>query len=189
MGLIPLGILSSAGSQLSGTYELIESQILGTAATSVTFSGLATYANTYEHLQIRMSVRSNRSGFTSDTVYLRFNADTASNYSLHLLDANGSSVRSAAAANQTGAYIQESMPAALATANVFYPAITDILDPFSTSKYKTIRTLSGGQGGASVISLSSGNWRSTSAVTSVTLYSTTSSNLSVGSRFSLYGIR
>jgi hypothetical protein len=188
MGLIPLGILSSAGGGF-GTYELIESQILGTAATSVTFSGLATYADTYEHLQIRMSVRSNRSGFTSDTVYLRFNNDTTTNYNVHLLSGDGSTVVSAAGTNFTGAYIQESMPAALATANVYYPAVTDILDPFSTIKNKTIKTLSGGQGGANAITLGSGAWRSTASVTSITIYSTTSSNLSVGSRFSIYGIR
>jgi hypothetical protein len=67
----------------------------------------------------------------------------------------------------------------------------DLLDAYSTTKNKTTRSLSGGivQSSESGVALSSGLWRSTSAITSATLLSGTGSNLSIGSRFSIYGIK
>jgi hypothetical protein len=77
-----------------------------------------------------------------------------------------------------------------ATANSFAANIFDILDAGSSTKFKTVRSLSGiSQSGlANVITLRSALWRSTSAITSLTMTPSTSS-FAIGSRFSLYGIK
>ena len=65
----------------------------------------------------------------------------------------------------------------------------------NTNKYKTTRALSGfdvngtvsGFGGR--VGLTSGNWRSTSAITSVTFTVDNAANFSVNSKFALYGVK
>lgn len=69
--------------------------------------------------------------------------------------------------------------------NAFSASITDFLDPYSTTKNKTIRTLGGYNGETA---LNSGLWQSTSSITSITIRTTTD-NFAIGSRFSIYGIR
>ena len=78
------------------------------------------------------------------------------------------------------------------TANQFTVAVMDILDPFSTAKNKTVRTLQGNTGTFNAIGLQSGSWASTTAVDSISFATGNTSygdggSLAVGSRFSLYG--
>ena len=160
-------------------YELIETTILGSAASSVTFSSLATYASDYKHLQIRSASLVNSSG---NAASLRLNGDTAANYSRHYLEGGGSSVNSSGGANTDNMYYAY-WPAGSTTRA--HAAVVDIVDAFSTTKFKTVKSLNGQAPG--LISLYSGNWRNTAAVTSVTIAS--ANNFLTGSRFSLYGIR
>jgi hypothetical protein len=186
MGLIPLGILSSAGSGF-GTYELIETQILGSNTASITFSGLAAYADTYKHLQVRVAGRTTRAA-TGANIVFRLNGDTGSNYNWHLLVGTGSSVLSLASAS-TNLMLGAWVAGASTTASAFGAGVIDILDAYSATKNKTIRSLNGLAGGETNIRLSSGLWRNTNAVTSVTIFDGDSANLVTGSRFSIYGIR
>lgn len=176
---IPLGIFAAAGVTTGGeTYELISTTTLGSSASSITFSSIPT--GTYKHLQIRGAYRYvTTTG--ADGFYLRFNGDEGSNYSHHRMLGNGSSVSSANGTNQTSIF------AAFITSQ-FGGMVMDILDAFNTSKYKTTRALMGALGSVNEIHLTSGNWRSTSAVSSITLISPASA-IETGSRFSLYGIR
>jgi hypothetical protein len=184
--LIPFGILSSAaGVEVGETYELISTEILTASQASVTFSSLATYASTYKHLQIRMTTRDNRGG-AENSLRVQFNADTASNYSSHLLNGNGSSVSS-------GSELDTNMLAGRSTstssaANNFGAGVIDILDSFSTTKNKTLRSLSGSTND-NRITLFSGSYRSTSALSQITLFPAVSGSFVTGCRFSLYGIR
>jgi hypothetical protein len=182
MGLIPLGILSSAGGGF-GTYELIQTQILGSTTASITFSGLATYASTYEHLQIRYTARQTNTG--SVGMSMRLNGDTASNYSYHYLGGTGSSVLAAAGVTQTSMIVGSAFGTS-AAANAFGAGVIDLTDAFSTSKNKTTRTLEGRS--SEWIALISGNWRNTASITSIQLFPDVYSFVT-GSRFSLYGIR
>jgi hypothetical protein len=183
MGLIPLGILSSAGGVAFGTYELIESQILGSAAASVTFSGLATYASTYKHLQVRMATRTDGSIFEG---YVRLNGDTGSNYAYHQLVGTGSSVVSGAATSITG-FSMFANAVSTSPANSFGISVFDLLDAYSTTKNTTGRALLGI--GAEFVYLRSGLWLNTAAITSIQFLINGSGNFVTGSRFSLYGIR
>jgi hypothetical protein len=179
--LIPFGILSAAG--IGSDYELIESQILGSAAASVTFSGLGTYSSVYKHLQLRALARTTRAAAT-DGGFVRFNGDTGSNYASHVLYGDGSSVLSGASASQAQMAIVNTV-GNTATANVFVPNVMDILDAYSSTKNKTVRALNG----ISAIHLYSGLWMNTASLTSITLTTQIGPNWLAGSRFSLYGIK
>jgi hypothetical protein len=77
-----------------------------------------------------------------------------------------------------------------AAANIFGVSIIDIFDYANTNKYKTVRTLTGAdRNGAGLLRMWSSNWRSLSAVTSITLYAQTTPNISQYSSFALYGIK
>ena len=74
------------------------------------------------------------------------------------------------------------------TANVFAANVLDILDYANTNKYKTVKLLAGAdQNGSGALGLYSGSWRSTSAITSITI--TPSSSIAQYSTFELFGIR
>lgn len=158
--------------------DFLEEVILTSSASSVTFSGLDAYTD-YKHLQIRMITQSDR-GAGEDSFGLRFNSDSGSNYSWHRLFGNGSSVISSAATSQTLIYIGNITN----STNVFTGLVLDILDFSSSSKNTTTRNLAGS---SSRIGMHSGAYLQTSAITSLEIFSTTSSNITSGSRFSLYG--
>jgi hypothetical protein len=187
MALFPLGILSAAGAGGAdlGSFDLLESQILGSAQSSVTFSSLGTYSSTYKHLQIRFTARSTRAS-TLDLVNFRFNGDTGSNYSLHRLTGNGSSVSSAGASVQPNFYIGF-ISGGDAGGSQFGAGVADLLDPFSTTKNKTVKSLTGSTS-APELDLYSGAWYNTASVTSFDLFPL-AGNFVTGSRFSLYGIK
>jgi hypothetical protein len=176
--LIPFGILSAAG--ISSDYELIESQILGSSAASITFTGLGSYSGFYRHLQIRFAAQTNRAS-GGDGVRMRINGDTGANYSWHEFYATPPTITSGAATGQT--YIQSPMLASGSYPNQFTPGVIDFLDAYSTTKNKTIRQLS------TDIRLTSGAWYNTAAMTSVTFFPQIAAGFQTGSRFSLYGIK
>jgi hypothetical protein len=183
--LIPFGILSAAG--IGSDYELIESQILGSTATSITFSGLGAYSGVYKHLQIRMTARLTGSSGSAHSLF-RFNSDTGNNYATHVLGGYGTGVGSGSATSQNHIYIGSIMTSNQA-ASSFSGSVIDILDPFSTSKNTTIRSLQGAPGGTNdIIELRSGAWFNTASVTTISL-TAVSDNYSIGSRFSLYGMK
>lgn len=186
--LIPLGILA-ASSAAGGSYELLETVSLGSSQASIVFSNLASsYASTYQHLQLRATIRSARSSNTAFSI-LRMNSDTAGNYSNHYLRGNGSTVTSAADPNSSYIHFGDNS-AANATSGIYSAVVCDILDPFETSKFKTTRTLSGVlEGGTNFVQLWSGNWRNTNQLTTLTITDFFGANLGAGTRVSLYGLK
>jgi hypothetical protein len=186
----PLGILSAAGAggaAFSSDYELIETQILGSNQASVIFSSLGTYSSTYKHLQIRLLGRQTLAAGGQGDIYVRFNADSSSNYARHFLQGNGSTVTSGATANNSFA-LGGQAPYNNETTGAFGGSVIDILDAYSTTKNKTIRALSGSHSSnAPVIQIASGHWRNTASITSITL--SLFDIWLTGSRFSLYGIK
>jgi hypothetical protein len=191
MTLSALGIFSAAGAGgvvADTSYELIESVILGTATPTITFSSLGTYSSTYKHLQLRAVARFSDSGADERGINLRLNADSGSNYGIHGLTANGASVSSYGAASANQIPIGQ-FPTGQTTANVFAPVVVDFLDVYSTTKNKTVRSLTGFIG-LSTIGLRSGVWLNTASLTSITLtHTSTATDFVIGSRFSLYGIK
>ena len=189
MSLILLGILNSQVSgAAAGAYDLLETQVLSSSASSVTFTGLGSCSD-YKHLQIRAVSRDDRSADVTGT-FLRFNGVSTASYAEHKLQGYGSGVSSNAGTNQTE-IDTVSEPAANQAANIFGTRIIDILDFSSTNKNTTVRVLSGMVGASpyNYITLSSGVYLSTDAITSILLSPFASANFIAGSRFSLYGIK
>jgi hypothetical protein len=175
-----LGIIASAitGNLVTNSYESIETVTVSTPVSSITFSSIPA---TYTHLQIRGFGRS-----TADTqLDTTFNSDTGANYSHHSLLGYGSGTEASSGANASKVI----MEAMTNTASVFAGYIIDILDYANTNKYKTTRNLAGyDSNGAGRVSLNSGNWRNTNAITSITL-TARSTTFAEYSQFALYGIK
>lgn len=147
---------------------------------SITFGSIP---QTYTHLQIRFMAKGDNAG---DLEYLgfRFNGFTG-NYWWHQFYGDGSSV---VATNFQQSFMRTFIAGNTGT-NMFGVGVSDILDYTNTNKNKVIRTLSGydlnGQG---AVTLASGLWTDTSAITSITLLGV-NNLLKAGSTFALYGIK
>jgi hypothetical protein len=185
--LIPLGFWAASGAGSTGsTFELISTTILGSANT-ISFTSIP---SGYKHLQIRAAART-AAGQVPDQIGVRLNNDTtAGNHGWHYLNGNGSSVTSGAGVSNETVVRCQMITGASAVTNNFGVVVIDILDAFSTSKNKTIRSLGGyADSSAGNIGLSSGFYLSTNAVTRVDLIGLFSANFIANSRFSLYGIK
>jgi len=156
----------------------------GTA--SVTFSSIPT---TYTHLQIRGILRSSYA-LSNTAILATFNSDSGSNYAFHQLVGNGSTATASSQASNTSTTIARGAYDGL-TAGIFTALVMDIFDYTSTSKNKTVRTLSGydsnSSDGQSV--LYSGLWFATPAAINRIDISSNAGNLMQYSQLSLYGIR
>ena len=185
MSLLPLGLLSQGGGGGSGSpaFELIESQVLASTATSVTFSSIP---QTYKHLQVRFTSRFT-DAYTGSNFSFRVNGDTGANYASHRIVNQSASIFADNLSATSTPYLGF-MPGGNATANTFNGGIIDLLDYTSTVKTKTFRAFIGSQS-FDRMSIGSGLWNSTSAVTSLTLREPSGLTLAIGCRFSLYGIK
>ena len=171
------------------SYESIASATGTGSGSQIVFSSIPA---TYQHLQLRVIAKDTYTGgsieSTSGVIY--FNSDTASNYSIHAMQGNGTSVSASGTATTTG--IQPFMATYGPSTNIYGVSIIDIHDYASTTKYKTVRSFMGADANTAsaswTVRLTSGLWRSTSAITSITL-DVLISGFATGSTFALYGIK
>ena len=175
-GIVASGI---SGSKIAtGAFYSIAT-LSPSATSTATFSSIP---STYKSLQLRIM------GFDAGTnaLYLRFNSDTATNYSDHSLFGSGTTVTASGAANDNRIYFSGFLGGTVAT----YPnvAIIDIIDYASTSKYKTTKSFFGANKNAtgSGVELTSGNWRNTAAISTIDVIN--SATWSAGTNIALYGI-
>ena len=171
------------------SYESIATFTAAGGETSLTFSSIpATYAS----LQIRGIYRDQYTANPySAELRVRFNSDSGANYVSHWLQGDGST---AAGQSNTGANQIKIISAGVAdavSANIFGVSIIDIHDYASTTKNKVTRAFAGANDNTSStefkVSLDSGLWLDTSAITSISLLAP--NNFKAGSTFSLYGIK
>jgi len=160
---------------MPSTYEPIATQTLGSAAASVTFSSIP---STYTDLVIVTSIR----GDASQNANIRFNNDTASNYSDTYLEGNGTSASSGRRTSQTsivdgGFYTS--------TASTFSVGLIHINNYANTTTYKTALFRSNRSDAVQAVV---GLWRSTSAINRIDIIAG-SGNFEIGSTFSIYGIK
>lgn len=154
----------------TSTYDLIASNVLGSDASSVTFSSIPA---TYRDLVLVCNIT--RSG--ANNVNMRFNADNGANYNRVVMTGNGTSASSGSTANASTAPISSS--------SIVSPFITvQILDYSATDKHKTFLARTNE---ASVeTDARATRWASTSAINAIQVYA--SNNFLAGSSFYLYGI-
>jgi len=182
-------VLSAASNSVTPTaataYESISTAIVGAGGVgSVTFTSIPA---TYTHLQLRFSLIYSSSGNTP--LFLNFNSDTGSNYSRHYLGASVTTKVSGGTANQSDMDIY-GYQVGSDTVNPTV-GIVDILEYKNTNIYKTIKTLVGCAASLGTndgeINFNSNNWRSTSAITSISIDA--DFNFAQYSYFGLYGIK
>lgn len=167
----------------TNTYTAIRTTTVGTATPSVTLD--LTGITGYTDLVIVANARSDKTSTTQ--VKLTFNSDTASNYSWTRLLGDGSSPSSSRASSQ--AYVEVGYIAG--NTGTVQPDMF-VLNIQNYSNSTTNKTLlsrwqsmnAANQYVAAVVGL----WRSTSAITSITL-TPDSSNFNTGSTFTVYGIK
>lgn len=155
-------------------------------SSTITFSSIP---STYKHLQIRSIARTNYTGGNNDGYKVNFNSDTGNNYSWHQLGGSGASAF-AQSSSSTGTIYVAYVASNAAISNNFGASVIDILDYANTSKYKTLRNLTGtdnnGNGG---LTLGSGLWQNTSAISSISITQWDGTSFLQYSQFALYGIK
>jgi hypothetical protein len=171
-----IGSFSTGVAPSTTSYESIATVTVGGGgAADVEFTSIP---SDYTHLQIRgIGLITSAGGFT-----VQFNTDTGSNYSWHQLYGEGSIAQANSGATQTFMYMAYGGGSTTAP-NAF---VTDVLDYANTNKYKTLRSLSGNDlNGSGGIQFWSGNWRSTSAITSIKV----TASFNQYSQLALYGVK
>ena len=157
---------------------------------SITFSSIP---STYKHLQVRILARNTSAAVGENLPEFDVNGDTTvAKYAYHQAYGNGATVT---AGGVTGAlprygYVVRD----LTDANVMGVTILDVLDYASTTKNKTFRMLTGSdRNGAGQISLFSGLFIDTSAISSLTFYAAAlaipTTYFTSATTFALYGIK
>ena len=190
--MLLLGVLQAqaagAGPVVATDFDLLDQRVLTTSETSVTFSSLAaTYGSTYQHLQIRYASKSDYGASWADSMRIRFNGDSGSNYAQHQLRGDGANVN--AFAQTSTSSINYALLSGSANTYVFTSGVVDLLDPFESTKNTTVRIFDGALSNGTQVKLNSGLWMNTAALTSIEIASSNAANLVTGSRFSLYGIK
>ncbi len=179
MSLIPLGILAASAVQPpAASYDLIQTFNVTSPVTEVNFANLAQYAGTYRHLQIRTVILSGQ----ANLMPMSFNGNTTAATRCHVLRGNGSAVQSFG--EPATGLINYAMYCGSST--IPSNSVVDILDAFSTTKNKTIRSLTSLN---FEVALISGFTESTAAISSIRLPHPNGFNFLAGTRISLYGIR
>lgn len=178
------GTWATPGSGGGATFTKIDEVSPSGSTGVVTFSSLGSYS----HLHILFQARGSQAA-ASTNINLTFNGDTGANY-------DRENATFGTTTSLTDAIAGTSIPihtiaAASATANYATTGMIAVNNYRGTTFYKSVYAQSGSlqaQASGSVFSrISSGQWRSTSAITSITL-TLASGNYDSGSVFSLYGI-
>lgn len=157
------------------TYEPIATTTLSSNTASVTFSSIP---GTYTDLVLVTNGKMSTGSAVNNKI--TFNSDTATNYSRTYVYGDGSNAFSGRDSSQDNLgfiYWSSTNPST---------TIVQIQNYSNTTTYKTAlaRTSESGVAAAYV-----GLWRSTSAITSITITRGSTNDFASGSTFSLYGIK
>ena len=165
---------------MPATYEPIATTTLGSAASTITLSSIpATYTD------LRLVVTG---AATSVGIYLnaRFNSDSGTNYSVTSLLGTGASAISGRTTSAAQMLLSTNQ---LTTTNP--SMVTMDIFSYAGSTYKTsLNTASNDKNGSGITLRNVGLWRSTSAITSITLLDTYGGGgqFDAGTTATLYGI-
>jgi hypothetical protein len=159
---------------MTATYEPISTTTLSAGTASVTFSAIpATYTD--------LVLVFNGTAASAQFMELRFNGDTATNYSQTRLTGNGTSASSDRTSTQDVMFV----------GNLHTDQTTNIIQVMNYANATTFKTVlcRSNQAGAQV-SARVGLWRKTpEAITTILVRPGGGANFSIGSVFTLYGIK
>jgi hypothetical protein len=163
------------------TYDLIASNVLTSAASSVTFSSIPA---TYRDLVLVCGNLLNTNPENSNVV-IRLNGDTGSNYTTLKASGDGTNTDSRSVST-TFFYTDLDIPFGNTAAQQGL-SIVQFMDYSATDKHKTI--LSRANVANRGVGMYAGRWANTAAITSVqALIEASAGQFAIGSSFHLYGI-
>ena len=174
------GMLSGGVAAATNSYESIQTYTVGAGGqATISFTSIP---STYKHLQLRSI---NLTGTSLNTINMTFNGSSSS-YAQHVLYGDGASA--AAAGSGSASYTVIGLNG---TSTAPSAMVVDILDYTSTTKNKTMRSLSGfDANGSGYIQLRSGLWYATPAeINQIDITIAGGSNFAQYSSFALYGIK
>jgi len=161
---------------MTATYEPTGTPqtVSGTSTSTITFSSIS---QTYTDLILVVNAQTS----TNVDIFVRFNSDTATNYSYTTLQGNGSTAASSRVANSTSLGIVSGDPSAR-----FCTYITNIFNYSNATTSKTTITRVNSSDRVGVIT---GLWRATPAAVTTVQIRIDSGYFIAGSTFALYGIK
>ncbi len=174
------------------SFESIATVTGNGSSSTLTFSSIP---QTYQHLQIR-GISKITTLVTTVELRLQINGDTGTNYANHTLRGDGAATQTTGQItrsyiNTTETNVGSRTSAPYDMTNIFGVSIWDIHDYTSTTKFKTVRYFAGINANVAdtgfELNLGSGLWRSTSAITSISLVAT--DPFTTTTQFALYGIK
>jgi hypothetical protein len=193
IGAITAGLFGTGVPPVTNSYESIATVTVGGGGSStISFTSIP---STYKHLQIRWIAQTNRGTFGFDDLKFNFNSDTGSNYTFHTVYGNGASAVADNAINANAARMYNGAGTQV-SGTWWGTGVADLLDYADTNKFKTMRTLVGcdlnGNSPGTLhgrMDLFSNLYRSTTAISSITIASDTASTFQNYTQFALYGIK
>lgn len=174
---------------MATTYTLISSNVLSATTASITFSSIP---QTYTDLVLRMSYRTDAAGLFGSNPAIRFNSDSAANYSYTFLEGNGSAASSTRESSINALYMQSSDSAGN-TANTF--TSNEVYIPnYTGTANKPISQFKVGEQNATAAEMHAfaSLYRGSSAISTILIAAASnmvSNNFVSGSSFYLYGIK
>ena len=148
----------------------------------------------YDHLYLLISARSDRSGASIDSLWMRFNGDSGTNYSSLGLEAGSSSVGSN---RNTGATKIERLPipsdGRVTDTDIFGTLEMWIPNYANTTGHKTVLAMSALENASTtdwqwVLTPTAAKWDNTAAIDEIEMFPQNGDNLKAYSTFTLYGI-
>lgn len=167
---------------MAKTYEPIATTTLSSAASEINFTSIT---STYTDLILVLQGNASTASTGVRNLFLQFNGDTASNYSVTLLYGDGSgafSVRTSSATQM----LWSDIPMANSTAIKPNVSTAHIMSYANTNVNKTVLATTAAD---IYVERTVGLWRSTAAITSIKVYPGASDTFASGTRASLYGIK
>jgi hypothetical protein len=165
---------------MPATYDSLATTTLGAISSTITFSGIS---SAYTDLKIVLVATANDTG---RTVWLRFNSDSANNYTIAQISGNGSAVQADEQINFSAINV-----AGASNLSTTIPHLYDI-DIFSYSgstKKAVLCKKSGDDNGSGYVVVNAGYWNSTAAINAITLQCGNGvSQFNIGTTATLYGI-
>lgn len=176
-----------SGALFGQQYDSIQTITVGAGGqAAIDFTSIP---GTYQHLQLRVIARHTSVTTGNDSINIRLNSDSGSNYAVHRIYGNGVSAVADAATGQTAAWTLIAAHGGN-SASTFAVGILDILDYSSSAKTTTLRALVGGDfNGSGSVNINGSLWTSTAAVSAMSLTPGGAYNFAQHTTAALYGIR
>ena len=164
---------------LPSTMTPIATQILSSASASMTFNNIP---QTYTDIIIIGKLVEDTAG--NNNARMRFNSDSATNYSGTGVTGDGTTASSGRGTNTTGIGVSYGN----ANSGRVPEFILHIMNYANTTTYKTTLGRNGCGASSGWTDANVNLWRSTSAISTISFH-TTNTNFGVGTMFTLYGVK